>query len=106
MFSGLAFVVSGGKTIFGRDIPEEFSAFARSSIELNILSIKLPYLSMLSILILFLVWFVLEQTVAGRHLYAIGGNKGAYLAGIRVKILKAYAFALTGFGCYCWVNVC
>ena len=99
MFSGLAFVVSGGKTIFGRDIPEEFSAFARSSIELNILSIKLPYLSMLSILILFLVWFVLEQTVAGRHLYAIGGNReAAYLAGIRVKILKVYAFALTGFG--------
>ena len=75
MFSGLAFVVSGGKTIFGRDIPEEFSAFARNSIELNILSIKLPYLSMLSILMLFLVWFVLEQTVAGNCLYAIGGNK-------------------------------
>ena len=52
MFSGLA-VVSGGKTIFGRDISEEFSAFARSSIEFNIISIKLPYLSMLSLLILF-----------------------------------------------------
>jgi ribose transport system permease protein len=99
MFSGLAFVVSGGKTIFGRDIPEEFSAFARSSIELNMLSLKLPYLSTLSLLVLLLVWFVLEQTVAGRHLYSIGGNReAAYLAGIKVKILKVYAFALTGFG--------
>ncbi|WP_207633168.1 hypothetical protein [Devosia aurantiaca] len=35
MFSGLAFVVSGGKTISGRAIPEEFGNFARGGIPLG-----------------------------------------------------------------------
>jgi ribose transport system permease protein len=30
VFGGLAFVVSDGRTIFGRDIPASFSGFARS----------------------------------------------------------------------------
>ncbi len=33
MFSGAAFVVSDGRTIFGRDIPESFAAFARGGVE-------------------------------------------------------------------------
>src|SRR5262245_21959579 len=32
MFSGLAFLISGGETIFGRDIPAEFGGFARGGI--------------------------------------------------------------------------
>ena len=34
-FSGLAFIVSGGKTIFGRDIPPAFSGFARGGLPLG-----------------------------------------------------------------------
>ena len=32
VFSGAAFLISGGKTIFGRDIPEGFSGFARGGV--------------------------------------------------------------------------
>ena len=32
VFSGAAFLISGGKTIFGRDIPDGFSDFARGGI--------------------------------------------------------------------------
>lgn len=102
MFSGTAFLVSGGKTIFGRDIPREFSGFARSGIPLDgigLTGVTLPFLSIMAILVLFLVWFALEQTTFGRRLYAIGGNmEAAKLAGIRVRTLRMSAFALTGLG--------
>ena len=32
IFSGAAFLVSGGKTIFGRDIPQAFADFARGGL--------------------------------------------------------------------------
>ena len=99
MFSGFAFLISGGRTIFGRDIPSEFSSFARSGIEISSLDLKIPFLSILALLILFIVWFVLEQTTYGRRLYAIGGNaEASFLAGIKVKQLRLSAFALTGVG--------
>jgi ribose transport system permease protein len=98
VFSGLAFLVSGGKTIFGRDIPPGFSGFARSGLPLSD-GIGLPSLTIVAALVLFLVWFVLEQTTFGRRLYAIGGNaEAARLAGIRVKRVRFAAFGLTGFG--------
>lgn len=97
VFSGIAFTVSEGKTIFGRDIPEGFSGFARSGIELG--DIKLPFLTISAALVVFVCWFMLEKTVFGRRLYVIGGNKeAAYLAGIKVKRLRLIAFGLTGAG--------
>ena len=99
MFSGFAFLISGGRTIFGRDIPSEFSSFARNGIEISSLDLKIPFLSILALLILFIVWFVLEQTTYGRRLYAIGGNaEASFLAGIKVKKLRLSAFAVTGLG--------
>ncbi len=99
MYSGLAFFICGGKTIFGRDIPKEFSSFARGGLELEVFSIKIPNLSILAFSILLIVWVVLEHTIYGRRLYAIGGNiEASYLAGIKVKILRMSAFGLTGLG--------
>ena len=92
MFSGLAFLVSGGKTIFGRDIPQAFSGFARGGIDLNVfgdLPVMLPYMTLLALFVLFIVWLLLEQTAFGRRLYAIGGNyEAARLAGVQVKSLR------------------
>jgi ribose transport system permease protein len=42
------------------------------------------------------VWFILERTTFGRHIYAVGGNvEAARLAGIKVKrvLLKVYLLA-------------
>ena len=97
VYSGLAFFISGGKTIFGRDIPTAFSSFARNGIEVG--DIKIPFLSITAVVVIFLCWFLLEQTTFGRRLYAIGGNKdAAHLAGIKVKSLRLIAFSLTGLG--------
>jgi len=97
VFSGAAFLLSDGKTIFGRDIPKSFSDFSRSGIEVG--SIKIPMLTITAGFVIFICWYILEQTNFGRRLYAIGGNREAsYLAGIKVVKLRMLAFALTGLG--------
>jgi len=102
IFSGAAFLLSGGKTIFGRDIPAEFSDFARTGLPLGEIggqALKLPYLTIVAVAVVLSVWVLLEQTTFGRRLYAIGGNReAARLAGVRVKRLRLGAFALTGLG--------
>ena len=100
MLSGAAFVVSGGKTISGRAIPEEFGNFARSGIPLGEwggVAVSLPNLTVVALIVVVLVWVLLEQTTFGRRLYAIGGNiEAAHLSGVAVRKLKLIAFALTG----------
>ncbi len=91
IFSGAAFVISGGKTISGRAIPESFGTFARESL------FGIPNLTVVAGAVTLLVWVLLEQTTFGRRLYAIGGNiEAAHLSGVPVRRLKLAAFALTG----------
>ncbi len=97
VYSGVAFFISDGKTIFGRDIPRGFSDFARGGIEMG--SVKLPFLTITAAVVIIVCWFLLEQTTFGRRLYAIGGNReAAHLAGIRVRWHRFLAFGLTGSG--------
>ena len=102
MYSGAAFIVSGGKTISGQSIPEGFSNFARSGLslgEIGGIALLLPNLTIVALLVIVAVWVLLEQTTFGRRLYAIGGNiEAAYLAGVAVRRLKLVAFSLTGLG--------
>ena len=97
VFSGLAFLISDGKTIFGRDIPAGFSGFARAGIEIG--EIRLPFLTLTAAAVIIACWLLLEHTTFGRRLYASGGNReAAHLAGIRGVRLRGIAFALTGLG--------
>lgn len=102
MFSGAAFLVSDGKTIFGRDIPQAFADFAKAGLPLGTWDGKpvlLPALTLLAAAVTLVVWVVLEHTVYGRRLYAIGGNPdAARLAGVNVAYLRLSAFAFTGVG--------
>ena len=73
MFSGAAFVLSGGKTISGTAIPEGFSNFARGGIplgEIGGVAVMLPNLTIVALLAVVGVWVLLEQTTFGRRLYA------------------------------------
>lgn len=102
IFSGAAFLVSDGKTISGKVIPDAFSGFAKGGIPLGMIGGKpalLPWLTVLALGIVAVVWVVLEQTSFGRRLYAIGGNmEAARLAGVRVTRLRLLAFLFTGVG--------
>ncbi len=99
VFSGLAFWLSGGKTIFGSAIPASFGGFARGGLPLGPIEITIPNLTLVALGVLLAVWVFLEQTVQGRRLYAIGGNaEAARLAGVRIKPLRFAAFGLSGLG--------
>lgn len=102
IFSGAAFLVSDGKTISGKVIPQAFADFARTGITIGTISDKpavLPWLTILSLAVVAVVWVVLEQTSYGRRLYAIGGNaEAARLAGVKVTRLRLTAFMFTGVG--------
>jgi len=102
MFSGVAFYISDGTTIFGRAIPADFSSFALGGIPIGMVDerpVLLPNLTIVALIVLILVWILLEQTVFGRRLYAIGGNReAARLGGVRVRLLRLIAFVITGIG--------
>lgn len=102
VFGGLAFSISGGRTIFGQVFPDRFVDFANGGIQLFVLNeqpVRLPHLTIVALVILAAVWFVLEQTVFGRRLYAVGGNmEASRLAGVRVRLLRMLAFVITGAG--------
>ncbi|MCA1777186.1 MAG: ABC transporter permease [Loktanella sp.] len=102
VFSGLAFLVSDGRTVFGRDIPSAFSDFARSGLPLSSgegPALVLPNLTLVALGVALVVWVVLEQTTYGRRLYALGGNtEAARLAGLPVQALRLSAYAFTGVG--------
>jgi len=102
MFSGAAQLISNGKTIFGQDIPREVGDFARGGIPLGTMDgqdVVIPNLTILALIVLLVVWVILEQTVFGRRLYAIGGNREASrLGGVQVRLLRLIAFVATGFG--------
>lgn len=102
IFGGFAFYISGGRTIFGRVFPDSMVDFANGGIPLLTIDdqlVRLPHLTIIALIVLAIVWFVLEQTVFGRRLYAIGGNmEAARLAGVRVRLLRLSAFVITGLG--------
>ncbi len=102
IFSGLAFLVAGGKTIFGSDIPQGFGAFARGGLPVwqsGDAVLVIPNLTIVAAVTLVAVWFILQKLVFGRHLYAMGGSaEAARLAGIDVKRTRLIAFSLSGLG--------
>jgi ribose transport system permease protein len=102
VFSGIAFYISDGTTIFGRAIPEAFSDAGRGGIALGTINgqaVQLLNLTILALIVLIVVWVLLEQMIIGRRLYAIGGNsEAARLGGVRVRVLRLFAFTCTGLG--------
>ncbi len=102
IFSGTAFLVSGGKTIFGGAIPARFSGIAKGGLPIlwsGDQVLLLPNLTIIALLTLFIIWFIMEKMVFGRHVYAMGGNaEAARLAGIDVRKTRLLAFCITGLG--------
>ena len=102
IFSGLAFLLSEGKTIFGGDIPSSFSGFAKGGIPLwsnGEQVLLLPNLTIVAAIMFLAVWFMLQKLVFGRHICAMGGSaEAARLSGVNVKLTRLAAFAITGMG--------
>jgi ribose/xylose/arabinose/galactoside ABC-type transport system permease subunit len=57
----------------------------------------IPYLALILLATVGLTWILLNRTVLGRNVYAVGSNeKGAYWAGVSIKQVKIAAYAFMG----------
>ena len=99
VYGGLAFKLSGGETLFGAAIPHSFSDFARGGVPVFSTGLVVPNLTLVAIAAVAIIWGLLEQTIVGRRIYAIGDNaEAARLAGVRVRPLRLAAFGIAGLG--------
>ncbi len=86
---GAAFLMTGGYSV--GDLPVSFAALGRGSL------LYLPVPVVVMALLYAAGAFVLNSTVFGRHLYAVGGNeRAAWLAGVRTARVKMAAYILNG----------
>ncbi len=90
VISGLGSLVTGGNLIVVFDRPS-FGDFAGSSF----LSVRTS--TWVMVIAVTLIGLLLARTVAGRHIYAVGGNaEAARLAGVRVNLIRLVAFGVSG----------
>ena len=90
--AGLAYIISQGKPIY--QLPQNFIWLGRGSDPV----LNLPVAVILMLLLYLIAWVVMERSVLGRHIYAVGGNpEAARLTGIRVNAVLMFAYTLCGF---------
>ncbi|HEX8285899.1 MAG TPA: ABC transporter permease [Pyrinomonadaceae bacterium] len=86
---GLAFVLSGGRSI--GDLPEGFNFVGRE----RVLGLPLPVILMAAVFVG--GWFLLRRTVIGRYIYAVGGNrKATFFAGVNTKRVLLLTYVING----------
>lgn len=76
---------------------------------LDLFGIKLPYITILFVIILILIIIVARDTKYGKKVYAIGSNeKASQLVGINVNAVKMSVFVVTGIlvGIASFVQAC
>lgn len=91
-YKGIAYLICGGISIYGT--PDAFRMLGQGYL-FGI--IPIPVIILISVVVI--VAFILNKTVFGRAVFALGGNdEAARLAGIKVKKVRALLFAISGFG--------
>ena len=87
---GAALILSGGSPVFG--LQEQFEGIAGISIA-NVIPILVLYFLLIAVF----SGFILNKTVFGRHVYAIGGNSiTAKVSGINVKSMLLWVYIICG----------
>jgi len=100
IFYALLLWLSGAQSIRGEDIDANapFLKFFGNSIDF--FGARLTFGSILMVLIFVVLWYLLNKTAWGRHVYAIGDDKdAAELAGIRTDRTLVSVYVLAGFVC-------
>ncbi|TIP09174.1 ABC transporter permease [Mesorhizobium sp.] len=86
---GLAYTITDGQPIVSSDL--NFRDLGNG----YLWGIPIPVLVMA--IVYAIVWFILERTRYGRHIYAVGGNaEAAKLAGVRVRHVLTSVYMLAG----------
>ncbi|WP_088227571.1 ribose ABC transporter permease [Desulfosporosinus sp. FKB] len=89
LFRGMTEIYTNGMPIF--NLPQEFAKFGTGTF----LEIPIPVWVMA--LVFITAWVVLHRTIAGRRIYAIGGNERvSFLAGVPVKRYLLSVYVVSG----------
>ncbi len=100
VFFALNLWLSGAQSIRGQDIDNAAPLLKFFGQSLTFGGARLTYGSMLMIIIFLVLWYLLNRTAWGRHVYATGDDKeAAELAGIRTDRTLVSVYALAGFVC-------
>ncbi|MPW24423.1 D-allose ABC transporter permease [Alkalibaculum sp. M08DMB] len=89
IYRGITLITSGARSVFG--FPISFTKGISSSI----FGVPVPVIIAISVAVI--LTFFTKKTVAGRNIYAIGGNKdAAWYSGINVKLHTMMVFIISG----------
>ncbi|PRY19614.1 mannose ABC transporter membrane protein /fructose ABC transporter membrane protein /ribose ABC transporter membrane protein [Aliiruegeria haliotis] len=100
IFYALLLWLSGAQSIRGTDIDEHapFLKFFGNTIDLA--GARITFGSLLMVIVFVVLWYMLNKTPWGRHVYAIGDDKeAAELSGIRTDRVLISVYMLAGFVC-------
>jgi fructose transport system permease protein len=100
IFSAANFIYAANETIRSQDIDAQAPLlhFLANKVEFG--KANFTFAVFLMIAIAFILWYVLNHTAWGRHVYAIGDDpEAARLSGINVKRKLISVYALAGFIC-------
>ena len=82
---GLNFLMTGGRAIYG-GLPAEYLFLGQGQL------FGIPVLAYFMVAFVVLAWFLMERTIFGRYIYAVGGNlKAAELSGVNGRFYRAAA---------------
>ncbi len=100
IFYALTLYFSGAQSIRSRDIDEAAPLLKIFGNGFQIGGANITYGSLLMVAVFGVLWYMLNKTAWGRHVYAVGDDKdGAELAGIRTNRTLLSVYALAGFVC-------
>ncbi len=86
---GAAYLLADGTTLINNDL--NFAWIGNSYLG------PVPWLAVIALLVITLIWFILKKTVLGTRIYAVGGNaQAARLTGINVKFIIVFVYAMSG----------
>ena len=99
MARGLANLISGGVPYSGLPDPVRFLGSARILLgEVDGTRLNLPVVFLFTVAVYLVFWVLLEHTVFGRRVYAIGGNpQAARVSGINVDRTLIIVYSICGF---------
>ncbi len=97
---GLALVFSGTRPIYFNDTPNYSLISPDSTLALIIPGLEIPNGVMIMFLVAILASIVLNRTLFGRYIFALGSNEeAARLSGVNVDFWKILTYALSGMIC-------
>ncbi len=100
IFFALNLWFSGAQSIRSQDIDKVAPLLKFFGKRIEIFSARFTYGSILMVLIYGMIWYALNRSAWGRHVYAVGDDKdAAELSGIRTDRTLISVYALAGFIC-------